>query len=84
MSFLGDIMDTDIDFSQIKGSTIVDSMIGDNFIIFKLSDNNVVLMGHYQDCCECVTIEEIAGDITQRVYGLILSIIVNVVKFSSC
>lgn len=57
-----------IGFSQIKGSTIVDSMIGDNFIIFKLSDDNVVLMGHLQDCCECVSIEAITGNIS-RLYG---------------
>lgn len=56
-------MSTMIDFSDLLGLTIKDSLICYNYALLKLSDGSIVVMGHEQDCCESVTIDEISGDI---------------------
>lgn len=53
----------------ILGKTIIsiDVSRGEDIIIFKCTDGTVYKMYHCQDCCECVTIEDIAGDIEKLI-----------------
>lgn len=51
-------------FSELLGKTITDIAINDKVeIIFTCSDGVKYKMNHDQDCCECVYIEDICGDI---------------------
>ena len=52
------------DIELLKGRTIK-AIVTDHeeFIIFVLGDNEVVMMNHGQNCCENVSIENINGDL---------------------
>ena len=43
------------------------NQVDDDEIHFHLTDAHYVRMHHQQDCCECVTIEDIAGDLDDLV-----------------
>jgi len=54
------------DFEQLKGKTLVEvshTTQYDDEIVFKTDDGETYKMGHIQDCCEHVVIEEIIGDL---------------------
>jgi len=55
----------DEDFSCLKGQTLVDIQVNKekDRIVFTSSSGNKYLMYHVQDCCECVDIEDICGDL---------------------
>lgn len=62
-------------FEELIGKTII-SIIGmksdsDN-IIFKTSDNETYVMGHYQECCESVLVDDICGDVDDLINSPIL------------
>lgn len=51
---------------SILGQTIVaieGAKPGSDEIEFTLSDGRCYVMTHYQDCCECVGIEDVIGDV---------------------
>ena len=52
-----------INFNTLIGKTIVSIEKDNNVILFTALDNEQYIMFHNQDCCECVEIEEIIGDL---------------------
>ena len=61
--------------------TILESMIGDTFIAFQQDAENIVFIRadgtrasfyHDQDCCECVQIDDIVGDLEDLIKSPIL------------
>lgn len=61
--------------------TILESMIGDTFIAFQQDAENLVFIRadgtrasfyHVQDCCECVQIDDIVGDLEDLIKSPIL------------
>jgi hypothetical protein len=52
-----------IAFEDLKGLTIVDILRGDDELTFYTDNGDAFLMHHSQDCCECVYIEDICGDL---------------------
>jgi hypothetical protein len=54
----------DCKFSDLEGKTLsrVDR-VGDEILEFHCTDGSRYWMGHYQDCCESVYIEDICGDL---------------------
>lgn len=51
------------EFSDLVGMTFT-KISGDSVVIkFTTTDNRVFQLYHYQDCCESVLVEDIAGDI---------------------
>lgn len=55
-----------MDISILKGKTIfkINGEVGSDELTFYCSDGTKYKMYHSQDCCESVTIDDIAGDIT--------------------
>lgn len=51
-------------FDTLKGKTLksITGKVGDEKIIFEVSDNEKYIMYHDQGCCESVLVEDIAGD----------------------
>jgi hypothetical protein len=52
-------------FDDLTGKTItsIDMLGNKQQMVFKTNDGKTYLMHHYQDCCEMVYIEDIAGDL---------------------
>ena len=64
----------DVEFSSIVGKTFKTVVNEDNDRIkFTTEEGEEFLMHHSQDCCESVTIEDIAGDLADLVGVPILS-----------
>jgi hypothetical protein len=63
-------------FSEIIGKTLVEweGAIGDSIITMKFSDNSVYQMFHSQDCCESVSVDDIAGDIADLIGSPLLKV----------
>jgi hypothetical protein len=53
----------DFNFSDLVGLTLKDVVVKGNVIYFLTDSSRVFKMYHEQDCCECVEVEDIAGDI---------------------
>ena len=62
-----------INFNTLIGKTIVSIEKDNNVILFTALDNEQYIMFHNQDCCECVEIEEIIGDLNDLIGTPILS-----------
>lgn len=59
--------------TELLGHTLtVVRQNGDDEISFMREDGRCVVMYHEQDCCECVTIEDIDGDLQDLVGSKIL------------
>ena len=61
---------TPVDISELVGKTITKitgAEVDNDEIRIECSDGTKYLMYHEQDCCECVTIEEIFGNISDLV-----------------
>lgn len=55
-------------FEDLKGRILVKiEKIGDEELLFYLTENHYVRMYHDQNCCESVTIEDISGDLQDLV-----------------
>lgn len=52
------------DFSDLVGMTIthIDGGEGSDELVFTMSDGSRYMLLHYQDCCESVYLEDVAGD----------------------
>ena len=52
-------------FGDLLGRVIlkVEGSVGDEEIIFHLDNGETCRLYHEQDCCECVTVEDICGDL---------------------
>ena len=62
--------DGEVDFSELRGETIVNVETDDNeFIIFHCASGNVFKMYHMQNCCESVAIEDVAGGTLHDLVG---------------
>jgi hypothetical protein len=65
-----------LSFDQLVGKTLSKVEMGSNYggevIVFTLENGDVYYMGHQQDCCESVSIEEIHGDLEDLVGSPIL------------
>lgn len=46
---------------------------GDDYVIFNFTDGTAVESRHSQDCCECVCIERVEGDLSQLIGKVITS-----------
>jgi hypothetical protein len=67
--YLNKFRPTDFDVSQFNGVTFQDVYFdpdGD-FILFKVSDNEIYQMYHYQECCEHVELDDIVGDVSDLI-----------------
>lgn len=56
----------EVDFEELLGKTIVEicgAEEGSEVILFVCSDGSTYVMYHEQDCCECVDINDICGEI---------------------
>jgi hypothetical protein len=62
-------MYSDVKISDLLGKTLtgVSGKVGDDEMKFTLTDGRVFVLYHAQDCCECVDIEDICGDLTDLV-----------------
>ena len=58
-----------VTYSNMIGKTAVSVVgeIGDDELIFSFSDGSKYRFYHDQDCCECVTIDDIVGDLADLV-----------------
>lgn len=55
-----------VDFADIHGKTITKitgAEVESNYVLFECSDGSKYLMFHQQECCECVYVEDICGDV---------------------
>ena len=59
-------------FEELKGLTFKNISVNNNEIRFYVTDDTYFHMHHYQDCCECVYIEDICGDIQDLIGHRIL------------
>ena len=50
-------------FETLKGKVLKSVDVHDDSIYFYTNDNEIFKMYHEQDCCECVNLEDIAGEI---------------------
>lgn len=50
-------------FEALIGMTITSFNISDDFIVIKTAEGMQFRMLHHQECCECVTVEDICGDV---------------------
>ena len=54
-----------INFSDLVGKTMISvEQVGKDMIVFISNEGERWEMYHEQDCCECVTIEDICGDLS--------------------
>jgi len=61
--------------SDVIGLELVEvtgGQVGDDEIVFKFKDGESVALFHSQECCECVSIEDIDGDIQDLVGGIVV------------
>lgn len=61
-----------VSFSELVGKTVTDIDKGDDVIHFTCDDGTRYDMYHDQDCCECVTIEDICGSLDDLIGSPIL------------
>lgn len=56
----------DVKFSSLKGKTLVsiEGKVDDDAMVFTTSDGDIFRLYHMQDCCESVSIYDIAGDLS--------------------
>lgn len=65
---------TEVDFSDLKGKTIVHvTNRGDEQLIFCTLEGDVYIQRHEQDCCETVQIEEVIGDLNDIIGSPLLT-----------
>ena len=59
----------DVSVSDLQGKTLQSVSVNalNDEIVFVTTEGDVYLMYHSQSCCECVTIEDICGDLTDLV-----------------
>lgn len=62
---------TSVDFSVLEGKRIKTISRGDNVINIETTDGYSYQMLHHQDCCESVYIEDIYGDLSDLVDGVV-------------
>ncbi len=64
-----------VDFSQLKDKVLTEikgGEVGSEGIAFICSDGSEYYMYHSQDCCEAVSVEDIAGDMADLIGNPIL------------
>jgi hypothetical protein len=55
-------------FSDLLGVVLTSIVVnGEDDITFKADDGRKWIMHHRQDCCECVTIEDVVGDMNDLI-----------------
>lgn len=64
----------DVEFSSLKGMTIteIETCPNKEYVAFKTSTDEVYVLHHIQDCCECVELEDITGDLSDLLNSEIL------------
>lgn len=63
---------TEIKFEDLIGKTLTAINKTDERIEFETDQNETFAMFHNQDCCESVSVEDIAGDLNDLLNGPIL------------
>lgn len=62
-----------MEYTEFIGKTVVKiHKIDDSALLFECSDGSKHIMHHEQDCCECVYIEDICGDLNDLIGSPIL------------
>lgn len=54
-------------FEDLKGETLVSVKEHEDSLLFTLATGETYMLSHEQDCCESVTIDDIAGDLDDLV-----------------
>lgn len=65
----------EVPFEILKGKTFksIEGLHKGSFeVIFTTTDGEVYLMRHEQECCECVCIEDVCGDVEDLLYKPVL------------
>ena len=59
----------EVPFSDLIGKTIIsiEGKVGDGELRFNCLDGSQYLMYHDQDCCECVYLQDICGDLSDLI-----------------
>lgn len=58
----------DIEFNALEGLVLKEVVVSENDQIhFKVSNGMIFSMFHNQDCCECVIVEDICGDLNDLI-----------------
>lgn len=70
------------DISVLTGKTLSEITRKDDELLFVASDGAKYRMYHYQDCCECVEIEDICGDLEDLIGSEVLQ--AEEVSHSAC
>ncbi len=67
-------MNINVEFSVLVGKTIeaISGAVGDDSMEFQCTDGTHYKLYHYQDCCECVSIEDICGELSDLIGSPIL------------
>lgn len=60
-------MALNVTIAELIGRTIVSVNSSEDEIIFTCSDGTEYMMHHIQDCCECVCVESIDGDLNDLI-----------------
>jgi hypothetical protein len=70
MSYYGNYCNVNV----LTGKTLssISGGVGDDEIVFVTTDGETYRMYHQQDCCESVSVEDIAGDLQDLVGSVIL------------
>lgn len=63
---------SEVKFSILKGKIFADIKVSSEEIIFIVDDKEKYLLNHSQDCCECVIVEDVCGDIIELLNSPIL------------
>ena len=61
--------DKEVSFEELKGQVITKIDDDGDFISFYVADGSIYKMGHYQDCCEHVYVEDIIGGELEDLVG---------------
>lgn len=61
-----------VTIADLLGKTLSDVKVGNDEIYFETTEGEKFLMYHEQDCCEGVSIEDIAGDVKSLIGNPIL------------
>jgi len=67
-----DYTESIVEFSTLLGKVFVAVQLENDFIAVETVDGEIFVLGHTQDCCECVDVEDVVGDLKDLLNSPIL------------